>query len=194
MERVMKDGRESGRPGRLAPFSPEAIVSQGIGGRNFTTSLARLASVKLLRSFVHSPHNLGPVLHGSFTLFFHGACVMNAPQLDSCIPGTSSKGAEGLLNHPANRITSTYFRPFFWPFSPPDFFSSQQANPALLSASPTLNEPAQKFFFQFHLSNGCSPGHLCRPVYQRLPCNPRHLRISILWMDLSSSSQPPPWP
>jgi hypothetical protein len=40
----------------------------------------------------------------------------------------------------------------FGPLSPTDFFSSQRANPALLSASPTLNEPAQKFFFQFHLS------------------------------------------
>jgi hypothetical protein len=40
----------------------------------------------------------------------------------------------------------------FGPFSPPDFFPSQRANPVLLSALPTLNEPAQKYFFQFHLS------------------------------------------
>jgi len=40
-------------------------------------------------------------------------------------------------------LARTFVR--FGPFSPPDFFSSQQANPA-------LNELAQTFFFQFHLS------------------------------------------
>ncbi len=48
-------------------------------------------------------------------------------------------------------ITCTYSCTFRALFAPRLLFLPQ-ANPALLSVSPTLNEPAQKFFCQIHLS------------------------------------------
>ena len=84
---------------------------------------------------------------------------------------------------------------------PNNFFRSQQANPVLLSISPTLNELGQKPSFNpipsLHKIYGCSrtsPHHFRRPVYQRLPRNPRPLHLVILQMDLSSTFQPTTWP
>ena len=81
---------------------------------------------------------------------------------------------------------------------PHNFSRSQQANPVLLSLSPTLNEPRQKPSFNpisphLHKIYGysrTSPHHFRWPVYQRLPHNPRRLHLVVLQMDLSSTFQP----
>jgi hypothetical protein len=62
------------------------------------------------------------------------------PKLDSCIPGTSLKGGPGDTNAHLH-VLSYLSGPFHLPTS---FPPNRQI--------PTFNEPAQKFFFQFHLS------------------------------------------
>ena len=116
-----------------------------------------------LSSFVRSPR-----LHGSFAesrlLFLH--YVMNASNWNSCIPGTSRKGTCHCEAPKFISLANSSIQVLSRPFYHPDFFSSQRANPALLSLSPTLNEPAQKFFFQFHLSTQnsvCQLSLLSRP-------------------------------
>jgi hypothetical protein len=147
---------ESGRPGRLAPIFPQRInktrSSQGIGGVIILRSPRQRLRASLIYSLISQSGKVktgrAPVCTGYSwlgpLLFMYSR---HKPQGSCDIITMAPATASDTMPH----LTCTYFRTFR-ALSTPDFFSSQQANPALLSLSPTLNEPAQKFFYQFHLS------------------------------------------